>query len=433
MSIGAGMLGVERREQEAEERATEEATLELLRKAQVAQEQGDMRLLNEVTQTLDGMLTGTKSRQARGLITQGLSTVSGQRAATQTQQQSNTARSILQTEQALEQFQQQDARRAAGELFEVAPFEERQRRALEERLAQMKQNGAAVTEADTIKYQSELQQLQRTEALREERGKSIIAMLSSVPKDSKEYKSITERANNLNLGKYVTDFEETQLKLEKLDIEVQNLRDEQPGKPLTNEQKERLKATGYTLTGDAVVDRKEFINLVASEAAATRAIALRGITEVSGGEARGQARQALRDIQNEPGADLSLNIFADLNDRIDDLSEEELQELFDLSEGKTPLEIKQISVDWVRGKFKKQFEQMQNVQEVEAQEASEADSAINAVIAATNASSGAKPGDDNYKDPNDPAVRRAALARLESDASKQRAMTQAQEVGGRVL
>jgi hypothetical protein len=433
MSIGAGMLGVERREEEAEERATEEATLELLRKAQVAQEQGDMRLLNDVTQTLDGMLTGTKGSQARGLITQGLSTVSGQRAATQAQQQTNTAKSILATEQALEQFQQQNARRAAGELIEVVPFEERQRKALEERLAQMKQNAAAVTEADTIKYTTQLTGLQREEKLREEQGKAVIAALSSVKKDSENYESIVNRAKSLNLGKYVNDFEQTALELEQLDIEVQNLRDEQPGKPLTNEQKARLTATGYKLTGDAVADRTQFVNLVSAEATAARTVALRGITEVSGGEAKAQARQALRDIQNEPGADLTLNIFDDLYNRIDDIPEKELQELFDLSEGKTPLEIKQISVDWVRGKFKKEFEQMQDVQAVQAEEENEAQLAINAVIAATNASSGANPGDPNYKDPNDPAVRRAALERLKSDASKQRAMAQAQGVGGRVL
>ena len=125
-AITAALLGVERREREAEDRSTEEASIELLRKAQVAQETGDMRLLNEVRADFDGMLTGTKSKKARELITEGISTIDQQRSATKSQAQTNTAMSILNTEKALEQFKDADARRAAGELVEVAPFEERQ-------------------------------------------------------------------------------------------------------------------------------------------------------------------------------------------------------------------------------------------------------------------------------------------------------------------
>ena len=432
-AITAALLGVERREREAEDRSTEEASIELLRKAQVAQETGDMRLLNEVRADFDGMLTGTKSKKARELITEGISTIDQQRSATKSQAQTNTAMSILNTEKALEQFKDADARRAAGELVEVAPFEERQRRALEERLAIMKQDPKAVTEASTIQYNTELTALTRQERLRGERGKAVIAALSSVEKGSERYNQIVEQANKLDLGKFVKNFEKTQLELEKLDIEVAKIRDEDPRKPLTLEQKERLAATGYKSSGDPARDRQEFIRLIEAEAKAARAIALRGITEVSGDEATALARQALRDIQREPGADLPLNLFDDLSEEIDDLSDKDLQELLDLSQGKTPVEIRQIAVDWVRNKFSDEFEDMLQVQENEARELDEARDAVDAVIAATNANSGAKPGDANYRDPNDPLVRSAALERLKADAAKQRAAAQAQGVGGRVL
>lgn len=433
LAIGAGMLGAQRRQDEAETRATQEAGIELLRKAQVAQETGDMGMLGNINDELDALLSSTRNEQARQAIMKTIETVQGQRGATQSQAQTNTAMSIIKTEQALEQLQQQDARRASGELVEVAPFEERQRKALEERLAQMKQNGAAVAEADTIKYTTQLTQLTREEKIREQQSKAVTAALASTPKDSKQYEGIVARANKMGLGGAVKKFEKSMLEAEKLDIEVQKLKDENPAKPLTPDQKRRLQSTGYNLTGDPVIDRKEFVRLAEGEAKAARAIALRDITEVSGGEAKAVVRQALRDIQNEPGADLSGNLFDDLSEEIDELSDEELQEIYDLSEGKTPLEIRQIAVDWTKSKFSDEFEDMLKVQESEARELDEAASAIDAVLAATNAKSGAKPGDENYKDPNDPLVRSAALERLKSDASKQRALTQAQGVGGRVL
>lgn len=425
LAIGAGMLGAERREREEEQRLVQQSTLELMQKSQIAQETGDMGMLTGAANDLNELLTQTKNAESRQLIMDSINTVNQQRGATQANKTTNTAMSILNTERALQNFDQQMGPLSDQELLV--------QKTLKERLAMMKQNTAAATEASTIQYNSELTALTRQEKLRDTRGTAVIAALSSVKKGSERYNQIVEQANTQNLGKFVKDFEETELELEKLDIEVQRLKDEDPRRPLSSEQKERLAATGYKSSGDPAIDRKEFVRLVEAEAKAARSIALRSITEVSGSEAKALARQALRDIQREPGADLPLNLFDDLNDEIDELSDEELQELYDLSEGKTPEEIRQIAVDWTRNKFSDEFKDMLQVQENEARELDEAATAIDAVIAATNADSGAKPGDANYKDPSDPLVRNAALERLKADASKQRALTQAQNVGGRVL
>jgi hypothetical protein len=425
LAIGAGMLGVERREREEEQRLVQESSLELMQKAQIAQEAGDMGMLTGAANDLNELLGATKNAESRQLILDSINTVNQQRGATQSNKTTNTAMSILNTEKALQNFDQQMGPLSDQELLV--------QKTLQERLAMMKRNTAAATEASTIQYNTELTALTREEQLRDERGKAVIAALSSVKKGSERYSQVVKQANTLNLGKFVKDFERTELELEKLDGEVAKIKDEDPRKPLTAEQKKRLAATGYKSSGDPALDRKQFISLVEGEAKAARGIALRNITEVSGGEARALARQALRDIQTEPGADLSLNILDDLSEEIDELSDEELQELYDLSEGKTPVEIRQIAVDWTRNKFSDEFEDMLQVQENESRELDEAATAIDAVIAATNAKSGAKPWDTDYKDPNDPLVRGSALERLKSDASKQRGLTQAQGVGGRVL
>jgi len=361
MSIGAGMLGVERREQEAEERATEEATLELLRKAQAAQEQGDMRLLNEVTQTLDGMLTGTKSRQARGLITQGLSTVSGQRAATQTQQQSNTARSILQTEQALEQFQQQDARRAAGELFEVAPFEERQRRALEERLAQMKQNGAAVIEADNIKYQTKFEAAKRENQLAEQRKQIAMRALSSTKFGSDQYKQNAEQLREKGFGQAVDQYETTQYAL----VEAKEKADEirRSKAPLTSAEEKMLRDNNFTPTGDIRRDRDRLALISETLDKRTIAMANRQSGEVVDVKSHVQVTlENLRDQGDLPGNIFSSDLYNKIEDLLEDPAEvEKIAGLLERPDGQrlSAPEIQNAVTAYIKSKFPEKFAEMQ--------------------------------------------------------------------------
>ena len=107
LAIGAGMLGAQRRQDEAETRATQEASIELLRKAQVAQETGDMGMLGNINDELDALLSTTRNEQARQELMKTIQTVQGQRGATQSQAQTNTAMSIIKTEQALEDFKNQ--------------------------------------------------------------------------------------------------------------------------------------------------------------------------------------------------------------------------------------------------------------------------------------------------------------------------------------
>lgn len=317
MSIGAGMLGVERRQQEAEERATEEATLELLRKAQVAQEQGDMRLLNEVTQTLDGMLTGTKSREARGLITQGLSTVSGQRAATQTQQQTNTARSILETERALEQFQNQTGPLSDQELAA--------QKALQQRLGVMKQNGAAAAEAATMQYQADVQALERDATLREKRISAASDALAGLDPKSEQYKKTVSLLEAAGLGKAVRQDKEARLKIEKAEGEIR-------AQQLATGSLSKSEMADAEELGLSIADPNDPLSRKLYNAAKVTQIeqetkqALQPITAPEKARAEAIVKAQLRAIARE-GDYVDFFFNRDIATRIEDMSDDQVSEL----------------------------------------------------------------------------------------------------------
>jgi len=424
MSIGAGMLGVERREQEAEERATEEVTLELLRKAQVAQEQGDMRLLNEVTQTLDGMLTGTKSSQARGLITEGLSTVSGQRAATQTQQQTNTAKSILKTEQALEQFQQQDARRAAGELVEVVPFEERQRKALEERLAQMKQNGAAVVEAENMALEAEIKKFEDQDRLYTAKTNAVVRGLGQLQFGSEEYESVAKKARTAGFGKAVDGYEKVQIEAEQSRLEIDALR--RDNKPLNDKQMQELKDLGIGVD-DPYLAKPIYISMKSKEAEAKVNLALSDIVPASDERAVGVAQGAL--AQWARRGNISSLWFDDLAEKIQEMPDEKQQELFNRVNGLAPVQVEQEVIDFLRSNFPQEFKELEQEEQNVRDKETDKQSSIDMAITAINFNKGLKPGDADYLDPTDNSDRALVWDRIQKDRTTRMLQTQVNVTG----
>ena len=341
MAIGAGMLGAQRREEEADFRATEETTLELLRKAQVAQEQGDMNLHNEIVGTLDGMLTGNTNQKSRDLITQGLTTVGGQRAATQQAAQTNTAMSILKTQDALDQIKEKDSRRAAGELVEVVPFEERQRKALEERLGQMKQNGAAAAEAATIQFKADVQTLERDAELRELRIAKGADLLAGLDPESKEYEALATSLDNNGLGKAVRQDKEDRIKLEKAEGEIRAQRLETG--PLSKSEMKTAEEMGLTIKDpNDPLSRQLFNAAMETRIKEEVKIAIRPISTPEKPRAEAIAKAQLMAISRE-GDYVDFFFNRDIATRIEDMSEDQAKDLMGriagLSEAEIPNEV----------------------------------------------------------------------------------------------
>lgn len=361
LAIGAGMLGVERREREEEQRLVQEGTLELMQKAQIAQETGDMGMLTGAANDLNALLSETKNAQSRQLILDSINTVNQQRESTKSNQQTNTAMSIIKTEQALKQFEQQDARRASGELVEVVPFEERQRKALEDRLAVMKQNGAAVVEADNIKYQTKFEAAKRENQLAEQQKQIAMRALSSTKFSSDQYKQNAEQLREKGFGQAVDQYETTQYAL----IEAKEKADEirRSTAPLTNAEEKMLRDNNFTPTGDIRRDRDRLALI--SEALDKRTIQMANRQSGEVVDVKSHVQVTLENLRDQ--GDLPGNIFSsDLYNKIEDLLEdpaevEKIAGLLERPDGQrlSAPEIQNAVTAYIKSKFPKQFAEMQ--------------------------------------------------------------------------
>jgi len=344
-AIGLGMLGAEKRREAAEVRDTEEITLELLRKSQVAQEQGDMRLLNEVNATLDGMLTGNTNEKSRQLITRGMTTVGGQRAATQKKQQTNTAMSILKTEEALQQFANDTTPLTNEEYAQRAKVQG----ALESQLAKMKQNGAAVTEAASIQYNTDLTGLERDIELREKRVSVAENLLASVDKDSPEYDRLVNRFEAEGLGQAVINHKTKMQTLEKGRLEITKLESEVG--PLSKEEMAQAKELGLSITdASSPLSRKLFNAARIVQVKQETEIALRSTNTPEKTRAEAIVRAQLKAISRQ-GDYVDFIYNRDIDTKISNMTDEEVDDLMGrvagLSEGEIGSEVNA----WLRENF----------------------------------------------------------------------------------
>ena len=394
LSIGAGMLGAQRREDEAEERATEEATLELLRQAQVAQETGDTRLLNDVTTKLDGMLTGTTSTKARDLITDGLTTVGGQRAATQQAAQTNTAMSIIKTEQAIEDMNNSTAPMTNEEYMQRAKVQG----ALEDRLAKMKQNSAAVVEADNIKYQTKFDAIKRENELAEQQKLVAMRALSSTQFGSDAYKENASQLRKQGFGQAVDQYETTQYAL----VEAKEKADEirRSKAPLTKAEEEMLRNNNFEPTGDIRRDRDRLALISEQLDRRTIAMANRKSGEVA--NVRNHVVATLETLKEQ--GDIPLNLFDDLYNKIDGLLEDssavdQIAGLLERPEGEqlSSVEIQNAVTQIIKSKYPDQFADMQTSQQNIQREQAEIDFLTADLLAEAGVASRNKDGSVNLE------------------------------------
>ena len=353
LSIGAGMLGAQRRADEAETRATQEASIELLRKAQVAQETGDMGMLGNINNELDALLSSTRNEQARQAIMGTIETVQGQRAATQSQAQTNTAMSIIKTEQALENFKNQTTPLSAQELTV--------QKTLQDRLAMMKQNGAAVVESDNIKYQTKFQAAQRQNQLAEQQKQVAMRALASTKFGSEQYQKDAEQLRKQGFGQAVDQYETTQYALAEAKEKADEIRRSKA--PLSKSEEKMLSDNGFDPTGDIRRDRDRLALISETLDKRTIAMANRQSGEVV--DVKAHVQVTLDNLMKQ--GDLPGNVFSsDLYNKIEDLLEdpaevEKIAGLLERPDGQrlSATEIQNAVTAYIRSKFPEQFAEMQ--------------------------------------------------------------------------
>lgn len=346
LSIGAGMLGAQRRADEAETRATQEASIELLRKAQVAQETGDMGMLTGLTNELDALLSSTQNEQSRQIIMDSLNTVQGQRAATQSQAQTNTAMSIIKTEQALQNFKNQTGPLSDQELAV--------QKTLQDRLAMMKQNGAAVAEAATIQFKADSTALEREAELRTKRVEAGKAVLASLDPDSDQYKKAVSSLEANGLGQAVRHDKTMRREATKANLEIKEI--ESKVGPLSKTEIAWAEENGVQLIpGDDALNRKIYNNARTKKVELELEQRFRSISTPEKPRAEGIAKAQLGMIARQ-GDFFDIPFYRDIATKIEDMSEEQTADLMGRIAGLSEEEIPNEVNAWLYENFPKEME-----------------------------------------------------------------------------
>lgn len=311
----------------------------------------------------------------------------------------------------------------------LAPERQRVFDALTQRLEFMKSSNAqAAIQADDIKLATKIKQFENENKLFDAQKATVSRGLSSVVYGSKQYDELVKDARSKGFGGVVDAYEKIQMDAEKTQLELDALR--KSNAPLTDSQMDELTALGINIS-DPALAKTVYINLKTKEGEARINAALQQLTVPKPNRAKSIALGVLSEYQER--GNIAPLWFDDLAEKIDELSEEKLNELLGLVEGVPEARIREEVISFLRKEFKTEFADLEAEEnKVEIGMAEEAD-AIDASIALTNAENKKMPGDPGYEDPNDPDVRRAAYEEIVEAAAKQRALDQAQGVGGRVL
>lgn len=399
-------------------------SFKLLRQGLFSADQGDVSALANRTNDLVNLMNSTTDEADRATLQDMITRLDAQRSETQITATSNTANSIIKTEQALEKLQSEmDPTTGA-----LPPQQQKVFDALKQRLDFMKQNAKASVEADDIKLATKIKEFEDQNKLFDVQKAAVNRELSSVAYGSEQYNELVKNARSKGFGSTVDEYEKIQMDAEKTRLELDALKKSK--EPLTEEQMNELKALNVNIS-DPAIAKTVYINLKTSEGEARINAALQQLTIPSDSRAKSLALGVLSEYA-ERGNIASL-WFDDLREKINELPEDKLDELLGLVKGIPQGQIRQEVIDFLRKEFKREFEELEAEEnKVEIGMAEQKD-AIDASIALTNAENKKMPGDSGYEDPNDPDVRRAAYEEIVKAAAQQRALNQAQGVGGRVL
>ncbi len=328
-----------------------------------ASEQGDMQALNMRRQQLMDLLSKTTNEAARENIINAINQINAARPATQARATTNKAESIIKTEQALkdmkterESLQITDAQGQVQLSGVFTSGQDRAMQALEDRLAVMKQDGQAVTEADSIKYNTKFQRLQKESQLAEQQGEQGRRVLSAAgPFGGEAYKTEAQRLKDAGLGETVDAYEKDQYDLLEARDKADDIR--RSREPLTVEEIKTLKDNGFDPSDNIKNDRMILATIF--QKTVERQIIQANRNKGGVADVRAHVDATLETLAEY--GDLPLNfIKSDLYDKVKDLSDQELTSLAGLlerpsGEELSALEIQDAVTQFIADKFPKQW------------------------------------------------------------------------------
>lgn len=278
---------------------------------------------------------------------------------------------IINTEQALENFDQQ-----------MGPLSDQQliaQKALKDRLLQMRQNGAAVVEANTIRYNADVQALERSAKLREERVKAATDVLASLDPNSDEYQTAVDNLNNANLGKAVRNDVTARQEIAKANGEIR----EQQLKTgrLTDEEMAAAKEMGLSIKDrNAPLSRKIFNAAMEERIKQEVKIALQPISTPEQNRAEALAKATLNIIARQ-GDFFDVPFYRDVSTKIEDMSDEQTADLMGRIAGLAEEQIPNEVTAWLNENFPKEMARSRRFAEKNKMEAEDIGRLANSILA----------------------------------------------------
>ena len=375
--FGLGVAGLgsqlgtalQERRQREEQMQAQQQQMTLINQSIAAAEQGDTRALTANRNKIMELLSVTQDEATRNSLMDTLNQLNAARPAAQKQAVTNTANAIIKTEEALKQFNESTEPMTNEEYMQRAKVQG----ALEERLAVMKQNGQAVIEADNIKYQTKFAKYQRQNKLAEQQEIAAERALGAVVFEGEEYKAIRKELTDQGMGNAVSRFEKVQYELIEAKDNADQIRESTA--PITKKEEQTLIDNGHKPTGNIRLDRRR---LALIQEVRDKAIIVQANRRLGGVTDPKAHVQATLDDLMEYG-DLPFNfINSDLYNKIEDLSDVEVQQLADTlkrpaGEELTANEIKQRVIDFIKNKFPEQFKEMETYRSNQQREQDEID------------------------------------------------------------
>lgn len=373
-AIGASMLAPERRENERIGRAAEEETLDLLRQAQIAQEQGDTGMLTGVSNRLSELLPTVKDEEIRDTISDAMGVVNSRRTATQTQQQTNQATALIRVEDELAAMDTQ-----------MGPRDDTQEQvyqSLQNRAKNLRGNAKVVVEADTIRFNSKVTENTRRATLRDAAVLDVENTLASLEPGSEEYQAVVKEAEAAGLGRGVKNDVKKRTEAENLRLTVKEQRSKVG--PLSQAELQDAASMGLTFPdgADDATLRQIYNTAFETRAEKEAAINMRNISTPSEPRGKALAMSALETIRDR--GDFTDILYDDIASKIDDLSDEEIKEIESLVEGLSENEIPGAVSGWLQNEYPEAFKRSEDQFEANQEEIRKLNEAVDSVLADRN-------------------------------------------------
>lgn len=422
MTVGAQLGSAQATAQAAErQKEIDSMSFKLLRQGLFSADQGDVSALAARTNDLVDMMGRTTDEKSRATLQDMITQLDAQRSATQTKATSNTANSIIKTEQALMDLQK-EMDTTAGPL---APERQKVFDALTQRLEYMKSSNAqAAIQADDIKLATKIKQFENKNKLFDAQKATVTRELSSVAYGSKQYDELVKDARSKGFGGVVDAYEKIQMDAEKTRLELDALR--KSNAPLNDSQMDELKALGIDIS-DPALAKTVYINLKTKEGEARINAALQQLTVPKPNRAKSIALGVLSEYQER--GNIAPLWFDDLAEKIDELSEEKLNQLLGLIEGVPEAQIREEVISFLRKEFESEFADLEAEEESARDKEIDKQSSIDMAIAAINFNKGLTPDDADYLDATDDSDRALVWDRIQKDRTAKTLDTQTAVTG----